>query len=340
VLRASGFDYHCSSAGTNGPKPERLPVNPIGKQQEPPVTGRLGETSGEREGLDTGSQAAVQTQTPLFDYYSWTDRLSELAPRYRTNQPFPHIHLENFLEAAEARALMEEFPGPNSSAWIQYKHHNENKLGLPKREMFPRGIGRVVDELNSPEFVAWLGALTGIAGLVADDTLEGGGLHQSARGGFLNVHADFTMHHHHKNWRRRINLILYLNEDWQDEWGGAIELWDREMTRCVVKVPPLLNHALIFNTDENSFHGFPDKLTCPEGASRKSLALYYYTPERGAGGHGKSTNYRARPGDGPVRSAMIWADKQAVRLYSRLKETLGLSDDFASRVLGFLSRKK
>ena len=290
--------------------------------------------------MEMENQAAAQKPAILFDYDRWSERLPALAQTYWTNQPYPHLHLENFLEQGVARRLMEEFPEPDSHAWIQYKHQNENKMGLPKREMFPQHIGQVVDELNSPEFLAWLTELTGIEGLVSDATLEGGGLHQSSRGGFLNVHADFTMHHHNRNWRRRLNLILYLNEGWQAEWGGAIELWDREMARCVARVLPLLNHALIFNTDENSFHGFPDRLSCPEGTSRKSLALYYYTPEVRVTGPGRSTNYRARPSDGPVQAALIWADKQAVNLYSRLKETFGLSDDFASRVLGFFARKK
>jgi len=286
------------------------------------------------------STAVAPQRAGVFDYARWSEDLFGMALQYGANQPFRHIHLQNFLEPEAAQAAMREFPEPASDAWIQYKHHNENKMGLPKRELFPPRTGEVVDELNSPAFVAWLRALTGIEGLVADETLEGGGLHQSGRGGFLNVHADFTMHHHRKNWRRRINVIVYLNEGWREEWGGAIELWDREMKRCVVRVPPLLNHALIFNTDEHSFHGFPDRLACPEGVSRKSLALYYYTAERGGAAHGKSTNYRARPGDGLANRAMIWADKQAVHLYSRAKERLGLSDDFASRVLGFLSRKK
>jgi len=286
------------------------------------------------------TQAAAERQAPLFDYQRWSPALPELARRYQAGTPFPHIHLENFLDPAMARALAEEFPAPDSTAWIQYKHHNENKMGLTKRELFPPRLGQVSDELNSPDFLSWLTQLTGIQGLVSDESLEGGGLHQSARGGFLNVHADFTMHHHRKNWRRRINLILYLNEGWREEWGGAIELWDAKMTACVEKVYPLLNHALLFSTDETSYHGFPDPLACPEGVSRKSLALYYYTPETGAVRAGRSTNYRARPGDGPVRSALIWADKQAVHVYSRVKEIFGLSDDFASRVLGFLSGKK
>jgi len=286
------------------------------------------------------NQVAAARQAPLFDYEHWSQQLTDLAPRYQSQTPYPHISLADFLDPAMARAAMEVFPEPNSSAWIQYKHANENKLGLTKRELFPPAIGRVVDELNSPEFLAWLSQLTGIAGLVSDETLEGGGLHQSSRGGFLNVHADFTMHHHRKNWRRRINLIVYLNERWRPEWGGALEVWDPEVTHCVAKYQPMLNHAVIFNTVDDSFHGYPDPLTCPEGVSRKSLALYYYTPEASAARAGRSTNYRARPGDTAVRAALIWADKQAVHWYSRVKETFGLSDDFASRVLGLLSRKK
>ena len=188
--------------------------------------------------------------------------------------------------------------------------------------------------------MSWLSRLTGIPELIADPTLDGGGLHQSARGGFLNLHTDFSHHHHHKNWKRRINLILYLNPDWQAGWGGDIEFWDSRMQRCLVKYPPMLNHALIFNTDARYFHGFPEPVKCPEGQSRKSLALYYYTVEKDAKNATRSTNYRSRPGDGIGKSALIWLDKQAVDLYSRAKTRVGFSDEFASRILGFISGKK
>src|SRR5262249_40901268 len=158
---------------------------------------------------------------------------------------------KNFLEPDTAAAMAGEFPQPTSDAWTQYKHANENKLGMPKREMFPPTIGAVTDELNSSEFVSWVSQLTGIPNLVADPMLEGGGLHQSSQGGYLNVHTDFSMHHFHKNWHRRVNLILYLNPGWREEWGGGIELWEKsqgKMTRCAARYTPLLNHALIFTT--------------------------------------------------------------------------------------------
>jgi len=270
----------------------------------------------------------------------WSAQLPSLRRQFREAQPYPHVHLKEFLDQYVAAKTAGEFPDMATDAWTRYKHPNENKLGLAKRSLFPPLLGEVVDELNSEAFVRWLSQLTGIPGLVPDDMLEGGGLHQSGAGGFLNVHTDFSNHHYHKHWRRQVNLILYLNPNWQERWGGALELWDREMRRCVVQIPPLFNEALIFRTDEISYHGFPDPLRCPDGESRKSLALYYYTAESGAEVKTRSTNYRPRPEDGPLKSSMIWLDKQAVDLYSRAKARFGFSDEFASKILGFLSRRR
>jgi Rps23 Pro-64 3,4-dihydroxylase Tpa1-like proline 4-hydroxylase len=276
----------------------------------------------------------------LFPYAKWSPQLPKLRRQFRDAQPYPHVHLTEFLEPELASEMANEFPDMATDAWTRYKHQNENKMGLAKRELFPPLLGAVVDELNSEAFVDWLSQLTGIPGLVSDEMLEGGGLHQSGTGGFLNVHTDFSNHHYHKNWRRQVNLILYLNPNWEEQWGGALELWDREMTRCVAKVPPLFDEALIFRTDEISYHGFPDPLRCPESESRKSLALYYYTVESGAGIKAHSTNYRPRPEDGIMKSALIWLDKQAVDLYSQAKARFGFSDELASKILGFLSRKR
>jgi hypothetical protein len=281
---------------------------------------------------------AVAKPVTLFPYSRWYAELPSLAMRYKENDPGPHLYLTDFLEPEVARAISREFPAPATDAWTHYLHHNENKHGMTKRELFPPGIGEVADELNSPRFVSWLSALTGIPSLIADPGLEGGGLHKSGPGGFLNMHTDFSKHHYHTNWRRRLNLILYLSEGWKEEWGGSIELWDGQMRRCAVKYPPFLNGALIFNTTNKSYHGFPEPLQCPEHQTRKSLAFYYYTED--AKSPARSTNYRGRPNDGLAKKTLIWLDKEAVDLYSRAKARFGFSDDFASRILGILSRKK
>src|SRR5205807_3288600 len=145
--------------------------------------------------------------------------------------------------------------------------------------------------------------LTGIDNLLIDESMEGGGLHQSMAGGFLNVHADFTVHPHNLHWRRRVNLLLYLNDEWPSEWGGGLELWSTDMKRCETLIEPVGNRVVVFSTDANSFHGHPTPMQCPPGVARRSLALYYFTEE--AKPQIRSTEYRARPGEGP-RAALIY----------------------------------
>ena len=153
-------------------------------------------------------------------------------------------------------------------------------------------------------------------------SLEGGGLHQSSTGGFLNIHADYTVHPHERSWQRRANLILYLNDDWHPEYGGDLELWSADMKQCVEKVAPIANRAIIFTTDVDSFHGHPEPMRCPEGAARRSLALYYFSVEEDP--LVRSTEYRSRPGDG-THAIMIFVDTQLLRVDDWSKRRLGLS---------------
>jgi len=275
---------------------------------------------------------------PLLDLKFWNDQLPSLSETYQSSGPFPHIQLDDFLDHDAALNASDAFPAVEDAGWIHYVHLNEKKHGLNKRDLLPEYLSTVIDELNSPEFCRFLSELTGIPNLLPDDSLEGGGLHQSKRGGFLNVHADFTVHPHQSRWRRRVNLLIYLNPDWKPEYRGELELWERDMSRCSRRILPLLNRAVIFNTDEDSYHGLPDPIQCPDGMTRKSIALYYFT-EEAAPPKRVWTNYRSRPTDG-FKSALIWLDKRLVWTYSTIKSRLGLDDEFVSRVLNFLSGGK
>ena len=176
-----------------------------------------------------------------FPYRKWSPVLRALCDEYRGNSPSPHIYLADFLEEDTARAIARDFPGPATPGWTYYKHQNENKLGMTQRSMFPGVLGKTTDELNSPEFVEWLSNLTGISGLVTDHALDGGGLHQASQGGFLSLHTDFTAHHYQQNWRRRVNLIVYLTPNWQDEWGGALEFWSSPSKCRAARYPSLFS---------------------------------------------------------------------------------------------------
>ena len=281
----------------------------------------------------------MKTADPsVFPYAKWGQELTSLSLQYRSAEPFPHIVLEDFLTEESLKKALQEFPDVNSGDWIHYLHINEKKYGKNNPKQFGPAVRQVIDELNSPAFVSFLTRLTGIEGLFADPSLEGGGLHQSPRGGFLNIHADFNVHPHHRNWRRRMNALIYLNKDWQDSYGGHLELWDQAMKKCVEKVSPVLNRCVIFNTNEDAYHGHPLPLTCPENKTRKSIALYYFSKEKNAP-KVRSTEYRARPGDG-IKGVGIYLDKMLVRTYDAVKRRLDLSDDFASNSLKTIDRLK
>jgi len=132
--------------------------------------------------------------------------------------------------------------------------------------------------------------------------------------------------------------LLYLNEPWPAHYKGDLELWARDMSECIQKIAPIYNRCVIFNTDEDSYHGLPDPIQCPEGETRKSIALYYFTIENKAPAK-QATNYRARPQDG-WRRYLIYGDKKLIAFYNKLKGWLGINDDFASRILHFLNRKR
>jgi Rps23 Pro-64 3,4-dihydroxylase Tpa1-like proline 4-hydroxylase len=272
-----------------------------------------------------------ETQTPqILDFERYESNIEQLRHQYQTAEPFPHIVIDDFLEPEAARAAMAEFPPLDQERWNNYIHINERKFSNTDPANWGPTLQRTLETLNSPRFVDFVGTLLGDDDLIADPSLEGGGLHLSKPGGYLNIHADFTVHPHHRNWQRRVNIILYLNEDWKPEYGGDIELWSTDMKECVQKVSPIGNRALIFSTDATSYHGHPEPLRCPEGVARHSLALYYFTVEQDP--LVRSTEYRPRPGDG-ARSVLIYLDKQALRLYDWTKRRLGLSDQAASTLL-------
>lgn len=218
-----------------------------------------------------------------------------LAERYRTASPFPHVVIDDFIDGEVLRAVLRDFPDPSghksfarSQERLKYEFHPQRCSGQPIRNLFA--------ELNSQAFLAFLSAMTGMKGLIADAYYAGAGLHETRRGGHLGIHADFNRHGTMQV-ERRLNLLIYLNEDWEDSYGGALELWDRKMEGCVVRVQPVMGRAVIFSTDLDSFHGHPDPLTCPPDRSRRSIATYYYTvPAAAELAIERSTNFRPRPG--------------------------------------------
>ncbi len=272
------------------------------------------------------------TDLTLVDLPRLRSDLDVSAKEYAAGEPFPHIVIDDVLRPEAFDAAVAAFPGIGDEFWKGYLHVNETKYCNVHPETWDDALRSVAKEFTSPDFVAYLEGLTGIEGLIPDWSMDGGGLHQTLRGGHLNIHADFTTHHVHENWARRVNILLYLNEEWHDDWGGKLELWDKDMTTCQDRVTPKGNRMLVFSTSFDSFHGHPDGLTCPPDQARRSMALYYFTQEEAP--VRRATHYRARPEESRTRRALIAADRVVLDVYDRVKRRLGLNDDAAQKVLG------
>jgi Rps23 Pro-64 3,4-dihydroxylase Tpa1-like proline 4-hydroxylase len=216
---------------------------------------------------------------PIFQEEHYEQQAERHRQEYATAQPFPHIVLDNFLPTEICEKLLEEFPTPEEIEWLRFERHHSKKLATRGDDQFGEHTRALMHQMNGAAFLQFLETLTGIKGLIPDPYLEGGGLHQIERGGYLKVHADFNWHKR-LNLDRRLNFILYVNKDWREEYNGHLELWDRGMTHCVRKILPIYNRCVIFSTTSWAYHGHPEKLACPPGWTRKSLALYYYTNGR------------------------------------------------------------
>jgi hypothetical protein len=247
------------------------------------------------------------SQLPYLDncmrLYLDPEKLARVAAEHRESytraRPFPHAVLDNVLPEDALELALDAFPTAGSNVWQEYGNYYEAKLAARGEERLGDDISLLLYQFNSAPFLRFLEDLTGIKGLLPDPYFTGGGLHQIVRGGKLGIHADFSRHGQ-LPLHRRLNVLIYLNRDWKEEYGGDLELWDANVTQCCTKIAPLFNRMVIFTVTDWSFHGHPEPLACPEGMTRKSIALYYFTADRPTGEtlEGKnSTLFVSRPGE-------------------------------------------
>jgi 2OG-Fe(II) oxygenase superfamily len=223
-----------------------------------------------------------------------------LSGDYCFAEPFPHVVIDNFLPKVMVDGLVDHFPKAKMESDVTF---NNGYAGHHKRQILPSDCDeycrRAFDFFNSQTFLQFLEGLSNIEGLIPDPYFVGGGFHEIGRDGKLGIHADFRINNQ-LHLSRRMNVIVYLNENWSDDYAGSLELWSRDMKGKVKSVSPILNRCVIFNTDADSYHGHPDPLKTPEGILRRSIALYYYTASKAVYEEvpNHSTMYAARPGDG------------------------------------------
>lgn len=218
-------------------------------------------------------------------YYNM-NAIKEALGDFKGNCPFDHCVIDGFLEQDVAREVELEFPQYEDPKWFYYKNAIEDKKALNDWNAFPALTYKVFRELISEDFIGLLSDAIGVP-LYQDPGLHGGGWHMHGPGGNLNPHYDYSIHPK-VGLQRKINIIIYLSSDLQEEHGGHLGLWSHDESNNAPKelikvVQPRFNRAVIFDTTQNSWHGMCRPLTQPEGVYRKSLAIYYLTdPPAGA----------------------------------------------------------
>ena len=224
--------------------------------------------------------------------------VNSLSQTYQHAEPFPFIVMDNFLPDALAEAVTANIPDKNSADWTKLPTEDQKgKHVLADESKLPLLIRALIQELNSGYFLRFLERLTGIPDLISDTKLVGGGVHRIERGGKLSVHVDFS-HHPTNGLNRRLNLLLYLNKNWKEEYGGHFELWSQDIKKCEQRILPIFNRCVVFSTSPISFHGHPEPLNCPEGMTRNSIALYYFSKGRSREDDSEhNTLFKSRPED-------------------------------------------
>jgi Rps23 Pro-64 3,4-dihydroxylase Tpa1-like proline 4-hydroxylase len=217
--------------------------------------------------------------------------LKRLSKRYKKEyasaMPFPHIAIDGIFPESILQKVLEENPEnalnedgclDPEKCFLQKKQHkksytdDEKDMGIYTRLLF--------SVIKSSTFIHFLQDLTNIQGLLPDPHYRGSGLHITAPGGHLNIHADFNKYRDPYQLDRRVNTFIYLNNDWLEDYGGHLELWSPNMQSCVQRILPTLGRFVVFSSTDFSYHGQPQPLTAPLGRARRSLALYYYTNGR------------------------------------------------------------
>ncbi len=247
----------------------------------------------------------------LGDFLNPIDR-DELRDRVRRSTPVPNFLIDNFLKPDFAERVADAFPRYEDAIAVgrSFRAVNEKgKVQVTDAALFPEPIRQLNEVLASRAFCELLAHALDIPGLLADEKLVGGGMHQTAARGHLDVHVDFN-YLEDRQWHRRANLLIFFNRGWRREWGGEFELWDADVKVRHHAHLPIFNRCVLFETNEVSFHGVT-AVTCPPGETRKSFAAYYYTTEapRHWDGRSHSTVFRARPDEFLKGSVAMPAEK-------------------------------
>jgi hypothetical protein len=226
--------------------------------------------------------AAVQESgimSMLTDKISLPGSTGALVLAYKSAPPFPHLVIDNMFPDQVLENVLDEIPPPTDQKWVHERRERLTKSNLRSAVELGEAGYQFTAFLNSARFLYLVTELTGISALLPDPYMGGAGYHVVPAGGKFDVHADRNIDQV-TGLKRRLAMLVYLNKNWETEYGGQLELWDSTGSRCEKVIEPIFNRTVIFEVADQNFHGVRPVLH--KDRSRTSFAAYYHTvPEAG-----------------------------------------------------------
>jgi len=258
----------------------------------------------------------INSRDPNLIFGDWINNIEYWSEKFKKNK-LKYVIIKNFLNFDIAEKVNYSFPSIDDS-WYKYSNPIEVKYANDKINHFSPIIKDIFYYLSSNILKEKISKISGITNLEIDEYLHGAGLHAYPKNGRLNIHLDYEKHPI-TNKQRRLNIILYLSKNWKSEWNGDTELYDDNCQNLIAKSPVIFNQAIIFKTDENSWHGLPEKIKCPENIYRKSLAFYYVSDLKN-----KSNKNKKGANKSGYRSKAVFVQKFGEKSDIRIQKLLAI----------------
>ena len=259
-------------------------------------------------------------QSDLKYFGDWVNNIDKLKEKFINSEPFENVVIDNFLEENYVEKLYNTFPNSYDN-WYKYENPIEVKYAYDNINELDEPLKNYFYYLSSKKIIDLFKKITGIENLEYDEYLHGAGLHCHPRHGRLNIHLDYEKHPYSGK-ERRINVILFLSKDWKEEWNGSNELWNEDVSKCIKRTDVKFNRAIIFKTNDISWHGISQKIMCPNNIFRKSLAYYYISPLNSIK---SQSDYRKKAKFTKQKNEKF--DKNMLELYNIRSERLITSED-------------
>ena len=213
---------------------------------------------------------------------------TSLIQHFQSSEPFPHLILDSLIPRNILNEILKEFPENPVVQHVNNNFHHNGQMKLRNPESYGPATAALYTFFQSSYVISYLERLTGIQHLIPGDYTLGSGLHQTLSNGFLDLHADYNRPRSVRKlndqvFYRRVNLYIFFNPDWEEKFGGSLEFWPKDLSQCQQRILPTLGRVVIFTSTDHTYHGHPQKLSCPKSRSRRSMTLYYYTKNRPVG---------------------------------------------------------